>query len=85
MGAGLLHYQVELVKERMGVYGGKIKNWRRCRLCGKKMREKDNDITICVHTFGETPTYFHPECAFGIAAVIHCTYYELTNGTQVKK
>jgi len=51
--------------DKIGIYSGYAPNWRKCRACGKTI--KAGSPIVGVHSFGELPTFFHPDCSRKIA------------------
>lgn len=63
---------------KIGVYAGYSANWRRCKACGKTI--KAHTPIVGVHSFGEFPTFFHPECSRKVARAMVLANQSLNSG-----
>ncbi len=62
MGANLERYTSrEREFYKIGFYAGISATWRKCRACGAVIKSKTP--IIAVHSFGEIPSFFHPDCS----------------------
>jgi hypothetical protein len=68
MGVSFLYKFSSEKREQISVYGGIKKSWGRCRFCRKKINKQS--LAVGIHSFGETPSYYHPECAIKLAELI---------------